>query len=223
MLEPIVGYTGGMKRITKQAFDWFQGLSLGVILIFLSLGFLGSIYGLRQNSLKMQELRSAVFTADKTDGDIGAALMDLSNHVVNHMNTDLARNRSLVGVDSEKPIQLAYSYYRDTIDEYLRVTNASSPDHVATLGLARQACEIDTVPITERLSCIASYTADNGGATYPVVPPLSKDFYVFNFISPRWSPDLAGVSLFLFGLSIFMLALRFIVGGVASRIIAFRA
>ncbi|MEM6997773.1 MAG: hypothetical protein AAF413_02565 [Patescibacteria group bacterium] len=207
-----------MKKISKKAYHLLQNISLGAIVGFLLLSLIGSIYGLRQNSLRMVELRDAVYAADRDDGDVDKALRELGSHVVNHMNTDLNRTGNIDG--GEKPIQLVYSYYRDTLNEYQRITTDSSPEHVALLGRATSSCQ--ETPIAERLSCIGQYVSDNAGPTYPSIEPLPKDFYVFDFNSPSWSPDLAGISLFMFGFSIVLLALRFITGAMASRIISYR-
>lgn len=175
-----------------------MNVSLGAMLVG---GLAGSIFGLRSNNIRMVELRQAVFDADKSGEGIEEALQALRSHVLNHMNTSLEKDTVLT-IEGEKPIQLVHQYYRDSITEYLRVTTASSPAHVKTLGEARAQCEVPTLPVTEWLPCVKGYTLDNGGSSFPVIEGLPKDFYTFDFQAPTWSPDLAGISLVVFAAGI---------------------
>ena len=168
-----------------------------VLTAFLAVG------GLRHNNQMMGELRTAVFIADRDDDDVEGALQRLRNHVLHHMNADLVQNRE-AGVDAqaEKPIQLVHKYYRDTLTAHQSVISQLSSGMVDTLVQARSICEVDTVPISERLACLQGETQRLGGATYPAIEPLAKDFYVFDYVSPSWSPDLAGWSIAIFWLSL---------------------
>lgn len=209
-----------VKRTARAAWNFWGNLSLGAVAIVIVLGFLGSVYGLRQNNLRMVELRSAVFQADKDDGDIEGALRALRDHVINHMNADLTRD-TVFSIVGEKPIQLAYEYYRDAITNYQAVL-VGNQDNLAVLGAARQVCEVEEIDIAQRLSCVNEQVVERGGQNFPRLDPPSKDFYVFDFESPGWSPDLAGFSIIVFGVGIFLLVVKFIVGAIFARIFAYR-
>src|SRR5690349_6701180 len=66
------------------------------------------VWGLRQNSLHMAQLRAAVYDADKNNGDVQGALQHLQMYVTSHMNTDLAGGPNA----PYPPIQLVYTYDR---------------------------------------------------------------------------------------------------------------
>lgn len=179
---------------------------------------LGSVYGLRNNNLRMVELREAVLTADEQgegQQQLDEKLKELANFVTTHMNTDLSRGRELA-IDGEAPVQLAYKYYYDSILNIATYVK-SSQANLSLLGEARIACEVSSVPISERLQCVNQELANLSHDKFPQVEPLSKDFYVYDFASPVWSPDLAGFSLIIFGLTIILLLLRFIVGAIIAR------
>lgn len=206
-----------IKRTAEAAWALWGSLSLGAILIIVAVGAVTSIYGLRSNNLTMVELRNDVFIADKEDGDIEGALVDLRAHVISHMNTDLNRD-SAFAIEGEKPIQLVNKYYRDAVTGYQEAL-VGNPAYIATLTAAQTVCESPQVPASERLSCIGGQISATASPTFPSLEPPSKDLYVFDFESPRWSPDIAGFGIVLFAAGIVMLAARFIVGAVVSRMI----
>ena len=92
----------------------YRNLTFFIILLFVAGSFAVSLYALRQNNLQMNELRTAVLAADKKGNNkqLIAALSDLRRYVLRHMNTGLQPEGSKF---SEKPIQLPYKYYRDTL------------------------------------------------------------------------------------------------------------
>lgn len=157
---------------------YFLGLALvcGVVCIF----------ALRANNLQMIELRQAVYQADKDNGDVEGALRDLREYVYGHMNTNLA-----AGSNVRPPIQLKYTYER-----LLAARNAGSQSNNSDIySQAQQYCE-KAIPNgfsgSFRLSCIQAFVKQHGLTTSE---PIPKNLYQFDFVSPRWSPDLAGWSL----------------------------
>jgi hypothetical protein len=129
-------------------------------------------------------LRNQVYEADKTNGDVEMALQKLRAHVIAHMNTDLS-----TGSGIKPPIQLSYTYARlqaaqqQNSDLYVEAKNyceATIPANVSVSGRSR-------------VDCIAQYVTTRGAKPAEIPPAL----YQFDFISPRWSPDLAGWSLIL--------------------------
>ncbi len=196
----------GTKLLVWRA---WVGITLATLVLtaFLAVG------SLRHNNQTMGELRTAVFIADRDDGDVERALQQLRDHVIHHMNADLVQNRETgVGAQAEKPIQLVHKYYRDTLAAHQSVIDQLSSDMVDALGQARSICEVDTVPISERLACLQRETQRLGGVTYPAIEPLAKDFYVFDYVSPSWSPDLAGWSIVIFWLALVAIGATLVLG-----------
>ena len=64
-----------VKKLTL-LFSWRYGIFLVVFMI----GVTASVYGLRQNNLTMISLREQVYSADKSGGDVSAALNDLRTY-----------------------------------------------------------------------------------------------------------------------------------------------
>ena len=129
---------------------WWSWVGLSLATLVLTAGL--AIFSLRYNNQVMGQLREAVFVADREDGDVEGALQRLRDHVIHHMNSDLVQNREVgTDVQTEKPIQLAHKYYRDTLAAHQSVVNELGPGMVGTLERARAVCEADGVPISERL------------------------------------------------------------------------
>lgn len=150
-------------------------------------------FALRQNNLRMIELRDQVFQADEAGEGVEGALRDLRAHVHSHMNADLTSSDTAI----HPPIQLQYTYDRLVEKEQARVRAANQ----SVYREAEQTCE-DRFPAGRlangRVQCVEQYVLENGIQA----KEIPKELYQFDFVSPRWSPDLAGWSLligFIFG------------------------
>jgi hypothetical protein len=155
---------------------WYFFVAAGVTLIIAG-------FALRANNLHMVQLRDAVYTADKNNGDVSGALTNLQRYVTSHMNTKLASGPNAV----YPPIQLKYTYDR------LRAANAQS-GNTQVYSDAQAQCEKQNpndFSGRNRIPCIESYVESHGVQLKPIPDAL----YKFDFISPSWSPDLAGFSL----------------------------
>lgn len=156
---------------------WLLGLSLISGLICIS--------ALRLNNLNMIKLRDQVFAADKANGDIEGALRDLRKYIYSHMNTNLSSNSSV-----KPPIQLKYRYDRLVEAEKQRANTAG--DRIYTD--AQKYCE-KLYPSSfsggPRVPCIKNYVSRHNNNAQPIPDSL----YKFDFVSPTWTPDLAGWSL----------------------------
>jgi len=144
------------------------------------------IAALRNNNLHMVQLRSAVYAADKSDGDISGALTNLQHYVTSHMNTDLTPGGNTV----YPPIQLKYTYERLQAS-----AAAASTGNEQTYSDAQAYCEQqDSTDFSgrNRVPCIQEYVKSHGGAVPDAIP---DSLYKFDFVSPIWSPDLAGWTL----------------------------
>ena len=188
----------------------FGSLYSKLLLIFIIFGLIASgllsLISLRHNNVRMAELRSAVFEADrlgKSDQEINQTLIDLRNYVTHHMNTSLSPSGE---VSNEAPIQLPYKYYRDTVRYWSDNIQKISSDLLAEFKQIQSGFEIEDYIISVRLNCIVDQT--NNIDAMPAPPRLSKLFYTYNFTSPTWSPDIAGWSIVFFVIFYIALVLR---------------
>lgn len=158
-----------------------------------------AVFALRQNNLTALRLRDQVLEVDKQNGDVEAALKELREFVYAHMNADLS-----AGTGIQQPVQLKYRYERLVAVEKARIEKANQSIYTA----AQKHCE-QKYPGSfsggPRVPCIAEYVSKRGVKEQPI----ADDLYKFDFVSPRWSPDLAGLSIVLAGLFLFLFVVRF--------------
>lgn len=163
------------------------------------------IYGMRYNNITMLELKEKVVVADQQDGDIEGALQELRDFITSHMNTNPRTEGS-----SEPPIQLVNEFNRAVEKEQARLATQDSANEIYQEAQAR--CETGAIPLTARAQCIQEYITENGGNNVQQLNLPPKELYTFDFASPRWSPDLAGISLVLLIISFIVLAFRLVLG-----------
>lgn len=160
------------------------------------------VFALRANNEHMIKLRDSVYTADKNNTNVTEALQHLQAYVTTHMNTNLSSGKGSV----YPPIELKYTYQR-LLDSESSTAAASNNDLYTE---AQTYCQ-QAVPTgfsgRYRVPCIEQYvqTHDTSLATVPT------ELYEFDFVSPMWSPDLAGWSMFVAILSWIFLVLVVIV------------
>lgn len=150
-----------------------------------------SVFALRANNMQMVKLRDAVYAADKNNGDVQKALTDLQRYVTAHMNTNLSGGNTSV----YPPIQLKYTYDR------LRAANLQTSNEQVYSDAQKQCEAQNSTDFSgrNRVPCIEQYVEAHGVKGKPIPDAM----YKFDFISPTWSPDLAGWSM----LASFLLAL----------------
>lgn len=145
-----------------------------------------AIYALRHNNQTMVKLRADVYAADQASGDINTALNKLREYVYGHMNTNLASGGNAI----KPPIQLKYTYERLLEAEQSKIAAANSKIYTD----AQNYCQA-RIPAgasgSGRVPCVQDYVTNHAVKTTPIPTGL----YQFDFISPTWSPDLAGWSL----------------------------
>lgn len=144
----------------------------------------------RQNNVGMIALREEVFAADEQNGDVETALRNLRTYVYSHMNTSLTSSDTGI----YPPIQLKHEYERLLAAEKERVSSANEKIYTE----AQADCERrfpEGLSGRNRIPCIEDYVAGKGIEEQSI----PKELYQFDFVSPRWSPDLAGWSLLLTG------------------------
>ncbi len=165
-------------------------------------------FALRNNNMTMVHLRDAVYQADQNNGNVEQALQNLRAHVQAHMNTDLSNGATAV----YPPIQLKYTYERLQQAERQRADTASTLLYTQ----AQQTCEAlypGSFSGGPRIPCIEQYVAQHA-----VKPnPIPDSLYKFSFMSPRWSPDLAGWSLVATIILFVFAMVRFLMGRWVKR------
>ena len=192
--------TQKIKRYLRHIHPWYF-LLLAVIFGVVS------VFALRHNNLTMATYRTAVYDADKA-GDparIEQALYNLRYYVVNHMNTSLTSGNDRV----YPPIQLKYTYEREQAKQQSGIGQINA----ALYHDAQQSCEAahHGEPGAAVIACIENYAASKGVQLSNIPDAL----YKFDFMSAKWSPDLAGwsivatvVSLLVFAITAFRRWLR---------------
>lgn len=167
-----------------------------LIIIFVLLAF-GSVYLLRQNNLKMVELRNLVNQADQDAGDVHGALVDLGQYVTSHMNTDLGEG-----------IFLQHSYRR-AYDQLLKQQADKVNPNSNVYQDAENSCrdQFGNQSFSLYLQCVQQKLASLAPGQDPLsnVKPPPQELFKYNFVSPKLSFDLAGFVVlitFLVGLII---------------------
>jgi hypothetical protein len=167
------------------------------------------VFALRDNYKHMDELRQKVYTADQQNGDLVTALQNLQLYVTNHMNTDLAKDSNSV----YPPIQLKYTYERlqTAAQEKAASTNTQLYSDAQAHCESQNATDFSG---RNRVPCIEQYVTERGGAK---AEPVPDDMYKFSFATPKWSPDLAGISLVITVILAVLTLLRVLIGWILKR------
>ncbi len=190
------------KRFLHHIWTRIRPIKTWYVLAALILSASVSVVSLRNNYIGMTERRGAVYKADQNSGDVEGALQALRAYTAAHMNTDLEADNGVY-----PPIQLKYTYARLVQAEHDRVDAINSQVYTE----AQHYCEAlypGSFSGGPRVPCIEAYIKQHGASTKTIPDSL----YKFDFVSPRWSPDLAGWSLLLSVVLFFLTILRFIVG-----------
>lgn len=172
----------------KRLFFQFQS---SLFLVLFIVGFAVAIYSLRHNNQTMVGLRQEVYAADEAGGDVNGALNKLREYVYGHMNTNLSSGGNTI----KPPIQLKYTYERLLEIEQQKAVSENNKLYTEAQTYCQQQIPAGTSG-RGRVPCVQEYVASRGLQTTPI--PVS--LYQFDFVSPSWSPDLAGWSLVFTGL-----------------------
>lgn len=187
------------KRYLHHYWTKIRPVSPWFLLVLCVLSAAVSVYALRSNNLRMIELREAVVKADEENGDTEKALRELREYVHSHMNTNLASGHGAI----KPPIQLKHRYDRLANAEKERVAAKNSQIYTD----AQAFCERQAPTGFSgggRVPCIEQYVTQHGVKA----KPIPDDLYKFDFVSPTWSPDLAGWSLVAAAVFGFMFVFR---------------
>ncbi|MDQ3159118.1 MAG: hypothetical protein M3P98_03235 [bacterium] len=175
----------------RSVFNWI------FFVLFIIFGVIG-IFAYRNNNIYAIELRDEIILVDEQNGDVETALDELRQYTFAHMNAGLGSSTQ------PQPIQLVHTYERLREAEQDRVSSANEK----VVNDAQKFCEKKFPASTSgrsRVSCAQDYISDHGQESQPI----QEDFYKFGFVSPIWSPDLAGWSLLASGLFFILFVIRF--------------
>lgn len=139
------------------------------------------VIGLRFNQSRVAELKQQVIAADRQGTGIEAALTELRSFVVAHMNTSTR-------------VELAFSYERAAAEAKQTAEDNAEGE---ILSRAQAACDKPGVSSVEQAQCVRKYLQTHGqpGDNPQPVELPEKSQFVHAFVSPLWTPDLAGLSL----------------------------
>jgi hypothetical protein len=183
-----------------------KGCILGVALV----SSVVCVVALRTNNEHMITLRNDVYAADKSNGNVTGSLQNLQAYVTTHMNTNLSTGDGSV----YPPIQLTYTYKRLLNSE----SQAAAASNSSLYTDAQTYCQT-AVPTgfsgRYRVPCIEQYVETHDTSLGNKIP---TSLYQFDFVSPRWSSDLAGWSLLVAGLSWITLLATVIGGQIFKRL-----
>jgi hypothetical protein len=175
-----------MERQTKKTASSFWRIPSWVFLILFLASTSVSVYALRHNNQTMIKLRSAVYEADKSNGDVSGTLNNLRSYVYGHMNTDLSSGGNAI----KPPIQLKYTYEMLKSTQQSRVNDSNAQIYTEAQAYCQQLNPTDFSG-RNRVPCVQDYVTTHGASASSIPVAL----YEFDFVSPAWSPDLAGWSL----------------------------
>lgn len=147
------------------------------------------IFALRANNQHMISLRNDVYAADKNNTDLQKPLRDLQQYVTGHMNTNLSAGDNAV----YPPVQLKYTYDRLVQAQGSGAAAANAQIYNDAQKYCEQQNSTD-VSGRNRVPCIEAYVQSH---TPQSAKPIPDALYKFSFVSPRWSPDVAGLSMAL--------------------------
>lgn len=152
------------------------------------------VINLRANNLQAVKLRNQVLEVDKANGDVETALRDLRSYVYTHMNTDLSASTNVY-----PPVQLKYRYDRLVAAEKERVAAVMAKVYTDAQAECERQNSTDFSG-RNRIPCIEAYVT----ARTISEQPINEDLYKFDFASPAWTPDFAGITMVLSGAFAFL-------------------
>lgn len=178
------------KRTLHHRLKSLQRLKVWQLLIIaVMLSFLTAT-ALRLNNLGMVERRDDVYAADERGdpAEIKAALEDLQRYVNSHMNTDLGKGVYLQK-SYERARDAALASATDTSNPQAAVYQQAGVDCQSRFQGGTESFRNDYVQcVVERVAAMNQSASPLGSLNLP-----KADLYRYDFVSPLWSPDLAGL------------------------------
>ena len=184
-----------IKRLKKPAI-W------QLALVFIVFALLSATF-LRLNNLGMIERRNAVIEADKTGDEtvITNKLYDLQSFVSKHMNTDLGQG-----------VELTETFKRNQTDNIIATQSAAN---VNIYKQANETCQAKKFQyLGQYRQCVYDYLNSVPSGKVVSSTIISDDemrlVYIHNYISPLWSPDLAGFCIFISAIVLLIISFRLV-------------
>lgn len=175
----------------SEIYRLFKKFNLRILLVLLVLAVSLSVYGLRQNNIEMIKLKNQLMTADKNDGNVNLALNNLRLFIYNHMNTSPSSKDGIY-----PPIQLKYTYQRLLAQAQAAVTAQNTQNYNQAVSYCT-SIEPNATANEDNLRQLATCEEEHYIAQPLGTASVSPALYEFDFISPLWSPDLAGFSILI--------------------------
>lgn len=191
------------KRYLHHLWTRIRPIKTAYLLALCIVSALVCVLALRSNNLTMIKLRNQVYAADKSNGNVEGSLEQLRSYVGAHMNTDLTTDNNSV----YPPIQLKYTYQRLAAAAQSQSNSTGSQLYTQAEDYC-QSLNSTNFSGRSRVPCVENYVSTHNTTT-PGIPPA---LYEFDFISPTWSPDLAGWSLVTSIALLVLTILRFAAG-----------
>lgn len=194
------------KRRVKHSIKQLQRVKTWQLLVVLILMSFVAATFLRLNNIGMTDRRDAVLAADKA-GDaetIQSRLYDLQRYTAEHMNAGTG------------PFYLEQQYRRDAqraVDAASTVDNPNGNINAKAEAVCRPQFSAWSPAYVQCFTDeLAKYPPSPDPAQNVHLP--STDLYRHNFISPHWSPDFAGWSVFICALILLVIVARLVGLGV---------
>lgn len=140
------------------------------------------------NSRQAKALYDKLIATDAAGGDVELALKELRTYIYSHMNTTIG---SPTGV--KPPIQLKGTYDRLVAAEQGRVKQVNDDLYAR----AQKECERlipNGLSGRVRVECITNFVTTNG-TNETKEQTIPEGLYKYDFVSPTWSSDLAGIGM----------------------------
>jgi hypothetical protein len=188
------------QRQVRRTIKQLQRIKTWQLLVVLVLvGFISATF-LRLNNIGMGERRDAVLAVDKTGDSAGlqSRLYDLQRYVAQHMNT------------STGPFYLEGQYRRDAQKAVDAASVDANPDNNVN-AKAEAVCRPQyTVWSPAYVQCFADELAKYPPSPDPTqnVTLPSTELYRYDFASPLWTLDFAGVSVLVCMIILIMIIAR---------------
>lgn len=189
------------KRQVKKSIKQLQYIKTWQLIILLILMLFVAATFLRINSVGMSDRRSAVFAADRAGdpNEIRARVYDLQRFSAAHMNA------------STDVFYLQEQYNRD-VKIIVENSSQSSAVNARVNADAEAVCHPQFSGwSTSYMQCFLAEIAKHPTSdTLSAVTLPSPSLYRYSFVSPLWSPDFAGWSIFVCIVIVIMIFTRLI-------------
>lgn len=215
------------KKWLQRKIRKFNALKTWQLLILLILTLFLTATALRLNNVGMHQRREAVIAADKSGDEQRARLatIELANYVKRHMNSGgIVFNQATGKFKIEREVVVAWRviYERDFENAKNKAATAADNPNGNIFKKAEEACRprFSGGYSPAYLNCILEEQNKYPSAENIVKTEFPRaEKYNFRFISPLWTPDLAGWTVVVAGFLSFFIILKIISGLILSQII----